>query len=302
MNPAPIKALVLFPGALGDLLCCWPALAALRATGHSVVLAARSDAAEVLPPAAVTICSIDRREVADLFASGPLARASRELFAGFDRIDSFTGAGDPHVAARLADAAGRPTAVHAFRGMRAGEHASAYYARCLGVTPRPDLLPVRDEAAAWAETLWRRHRLDERVLVIHAGSGGVAKNWEGMADVARDWRRAGGRVVALIGPAEIERDATVSADVVVAGEPLAHVAAVVRRADRYLGNDSGISHLAGLLGAAALVLFADTDPATWAPSGPRARVLRAGPICAECGPGTFCAHRLSVTTVLAALA
>ena len=301
MNPAPIKALVLFPGALGALLCCWPALAGLSATGHTVVLAARSDASEVLPPAAITICSIDRREVADLFGSGPLAPASRELFGGFDRIDSFTGAGDPRVAARLADAAGRPAAVHAFRGTRAGEHASAYYARCLGVTPHPDPLPVRDEAATWAEALWRRHQLDERVLVIHPGSGGVAKNWEGMADVAHVWRLAGGRVVALIGPAEIERGTIFSADVVVAGESLAHVAAVVRRADRYLGNDSGISHLAALLGASVLVLFADTHPATWAPSGPRVRVLRAGPICAECSPERFCEHRLSVTTVLAAL-
>ncbi|MFN8640815.1 MAG: glycosyltransferase family 9 protein [Candidatus Binatia bacterium] len=75
------------------------------------------------------------------------------------------------------------------------------------------------------------------------------------------------------------------ADLVVAGEPLARVAALLARAHRYLGNDSGISHLAGLVGARAVVIFGDTDPAVWAPAGATVRVLRAALPCAACGAG-----------------
>lgn len=302
MSARAVRTLVLFPGALGDLLCCWPALDGLIAAGHAVTLAARTDAAEVLPADGLRRCSIERREIVELFASDPLTDAARGFFGGFDRIDSFTGAGQAAFAERLAAAAGRPVSVHPFRGMRPDEHATVYFARCLGIAPRLRVLPVRDDAAAWTAALWNRQRLGDRVLALHPGSGGAAKNWDGMAEVVHAWRHGGGRVLALLGPAEIERRTSVPADVVVAGEPLARVAAVVRRAHRFLGNDSGISHLAGLVGAAALVLFGDTDPAVWAPRGDHVRVLRGEAPCGACGPGRFCTHRLSVAAVVAALA
>jgi ADP-heptose:LPS heptosyltransferase len=42
----------------------------------------------------------------------------------------------------------------------------------------------------------------------------------------------------------------------------------------YIGNDSGITHLAAAAGAPALALFGPTDPAIWAPRGPNVRVVR----------------------------
>jgi heptosyltransferase-2 len=52
--------------------------------------------------------------------------------------------------------------------------------------------------------------------------------------------------------------------------------AVLARAGLYVGNDSGISHLAAAWGAPVVTLFGPTDPAQWAPIGPRVTVLRAG--------------------------
>ena len=92
MSTPVVSTLVLFPGALGDLLCCWPALDGLIATGHALTLAARSDAAGVFPTDAPRICSIERRELVELFATAPLTDTARRFFAGFDRVDSFTGA------------------------------------------------------------------------------------------------------------------------------------------------------------------------------------------------------------------
>ena len=42
----------------------------------------------------------------------------------------------------------------------------------------------------------------------------------------------------------------------------------------YLGNDSGITHLAAAAGARVVALFGASDPDVWAPRGPCVRVIR----------------------------
>ena len=46
-------------------------------------------------------------------------------------------------------------------------------------------------------------------------------------------------------------------------------------AGSYLGNDSGPSHLAAMLGIPTEVLFISTNPEVWKPLGPRVKLLRA---------------------------
>jgi ADP-heptose:LPS heptosyltransferase len=57
--------------------------------------------------------------------------------------------------------------------------------------------------------------------------------------------------------------------------PARVLGAVLAHAGLYVGNDSGVSHLAAAWGAPVLALFGPTDPAQWAPVGPRVKVLRA---------------------------
>ena len=45
-------------------------------------------------------------------------------------------------------------------------------------------------------------------------------------------------------------------------------------ADAYVGNDSGITHLAAAVGTPTLALFGPTDPNVWAPRGERVTILR----------------------------
>jgi hypothetical protein len=58
------------------------------------------------------------------------------------------------------------------------------------------------------------------------------------------------------------------------GMDLATLASVLGRSCWYLGNDSGVSHLASQCGARAWVLFRVTEPALWRPVGPRVTVWR----------------------------
>ena len=63
--------------------------------------------------------------------------------------------------------------------------------------------------------------------------------------------------------------------VVARGLGLRTLGAVLARAGLFIGHDSGVSHLAAAWHAPTLALFGPTDPALWAPVGPRVRVLRA---------------------------
>jgi ADP-heptose:LPS heptosyltransferase len=57
------------------------------------------------------------------------------------------------------------------------------------------------------------------------------------------------------------------------GLDLTAVLQVLTWADGYVGNDSGISHLAGALGRTTLAIFGPTDPDRYRPLGPRVHVL-----------------------------
>jgi ADP-heptose:LPS heptosyltransferase len=112
--------------------------------------------------------------------------------------------------------------------------------------------------------------------------------WPGFPTLARRLAILGLLVVVVTGPAEAGRVAGLAA---AAGLPEARVArdlslrqlaALFERAAVFVGNDSGLSHLAAGVGCASLVLFGPTDPAVWAPVGPRVTIVRgSGPGAAD---------------------
>jgi len=247
------------------------------------------------------IASIDRQEVAQLFVSdSPATPEARRLFGGFDCTYSWTGSENPSVSQRLATLTGGHVNAYRFRGMRDGEHAVDYFARCVNIRPLASVGSFIAEDTQWFDGFKRQHRLVSAGMVIHTGSGAAKKNWQGFAAVVRHCReRYGSPTILLRGPAEVERDISdYQADVVADGLSLPQVVALLRRSRFYIGNDSGISHLAGAVGTAGMVLFGPTDPAVWAPRSRCLHVLHASAPCPHCGPETFCTHRLSVSTVI----
>ena len=109
----------------------------------------------------------------------------------------------------------------------------------------------------------RRPRGD--FAVIHPFSGSPRKNWplERFREVAA---RLGLPVRWCAGPEEAIDDA-------VRFENLYELACSLASARVYIGNDSGITHLAAAVGTPVVAIFGPTDPGVWAPRGERVSVL-----------------------------
>lgn len=60
-------------------------------------------------------------------------------------------------------------------------------------------------------------------------------------------------------------------------ESLVELARSLAGARLYIGNDSGVSHLAAAVGCPTVVLFGPTDPRVWAPRGGHVTVVRGMP-------------------------
>jgi hypothetical protein len=113
---------------------------------------------------------------------------------------------------------------------------------------------------------------DTQLVVVHPGAGGVSKRWpaEGFAAVLERLAARGGVMLAVHqGRADAEAVAALEARLrgprIVLKEPLLPVlAGMLRYATAYLGNDSGVSHLAAALGVPSVVLFA-ADNLDWQP-------------------------------------
>lgn len=156
----------------------------------------------------------------------------------------------------------------------------------LGVGPsrlsRP--LGVASAAEAAAEKWWGGAApADRPVVALHPGSGGRRKCWpaERYAALAQRLCREGVTALVCLGPAEAELAASWAAFVqkqggcfLAEGLELPVLAAVLRRCAGFIGNDAGVTHLAALMAIPTVAIFGPTDPALWAPLGPRVRVLR----------------------------
>jgi len=115
-------------------------------------------------------------------------------------------------------------------------------------------------------------------ILIHPGSGSPAKNWpaERFADVVRGLGDAPLRLV--VGEADAGAadavDAALGRRLPRLVQPsLTELAGRLAGCRAYLGNDSGVSHLAGLCGTRTVALFGPTPATVWHPLGPRVTVV-----------------------------
>ena len=125
----------------------------------------------------------------------------------------------------------------------------------------------------------------KQYVAIHPGSGGEQKCWpisSFAAVIKRLWQQ-NHPVLLLEGPADTERlrgllqllSSPPMSEMlkILTNTPLLDVARHLRQCKLYLGNDSGITHLAAMLGVPTVAIFGPSDPAVWQPVGPSTKVL-----------------------------
>jgi ADP-heptose:LPS heptosyltransferase len=263
---------VIRAGALGDFLLGRPALAALRAKfqdAHITIVA---------PEPQVRIARWDGLADAALSFEEPTLAP---LVAGEAREWPPTLALPDVLVAWLKDH-GRVRASAERLGVR----------RTLGCAPL-DAMGARTHTAAWLREslapLGAARSVEPAPLrpagaaessrpymVVHPGSGSRRKNFAQWPAVLE--RLAIGLPTLVIeGPADAEavgallRDwpRALPAPVVLRALSLESLAAQLAGAALYLGNDSGVSHLAAAVGTPTVVAFGPTDPAIWMPVGRR---------------------------------
>jgi ADP-heptose:LPS heptosyltransferase len=263
------RALLIRGGGLGDFLLALPLLAALREQNRDMTLATRASYAELLRSRGLSLpfLDVDGADLASLFHA-PSARL-RELLDGA-RVYSFLPDADGELARRARAAGAAEVRALAARPQEP-PHFALRALRDAGLEAHERLL----DSALLARSA---RGPDSGLLWLHPGSGSAAKNapFEEFRSRALAWR---GPLALSLGPADraleqATRELARETRAALVVEPsLPELADELALAARYVGNDSGVSHLAAALGVPTEVLFVASDPAIWHPVGRDVRVV-----------------------------
>jgi lipopolysaccharide heptosyltransferase II len=185
------------------------------------------------------------------------------------------------------------------------------------VTDRPRTqLGISERAAETVNRLLGEAGLSEQKLaLIHPAAAFATKQWatQNFARVAEFMVERGLAPVAVAAPNEKELleklCSAASVKITTLDLSLPEVAALAARSELFVGNDSGIAHIASAVGTPAVVIFGSSNIAHWRPwnSAPAEVVFEEMP-CQPCH-GYFCEKfeqpecilRVPVTRVIAAI-
>jgi heptosyltransferase-3 len=241
-----IRRLLIRPGAIGDFILSLPALESLRTdwtevwcAGQNVPLARFAESAQ-----SIVASGLDRLGLLD---SGDVVERLRR----FDSVISWYGANRPEFRELTKELC---LPFQFLPALPAGDrHGVDFYndqARQLGARPRSRFPEIGCPAA------------ERTFAVIHPFASSPAKRapmavFESAAKKLAETMP----VHWLCGPEEkLEGSVRI--------ENLYDLACWLRKARVFVGNDSGISHLAAAVGTPVQAFFRTTEPKVWAPRGP----------------------------------
>lgn len=241
--------LIIRPGAIGDFIVSLPAMESLRADYTEVWTGSPNVPLARFADAARSIASIGLDRLGVTHADDVIER-----LRGFDSIVSWYGANRPEFR-ELARTLDLPFRFHAaLPPADSGMHAVDFYLTQVGREPggAPHIAC---------------ERVDGGFAIIHPFAASARKRWP-LARFEQLALRLEKRMPVrwCSGPEDDLPGAARISDIYELGRWIAG-------ARVFIGNDSGISHLAAAVGTPVVALFGPTDPAIWAPRGPRVTVL-----------------------------
>ena len=303
---------IIHPGALGDVLLAVPALRRIRArfAQHELVLCASEPVAQLLFECREvdTWISFQGRACAGLFdpdapIEGELQRCLTQCDYAVawmqDQAGSFTRAmkraGAGHTVVSSPFSIGLKSLHQSDRFCEAVQELSIRPAAF-----QPVQLPREVSARGRTYLEDAGARTEQPVVAVHPGSGSPRKSIAvaEMASMMTKFQREGMQPVVIEGPADHEAVNNLLSRVspstaVLRGLDLVTLAGALSHAATFLGHDSGVTHLAALLGVQTIAFFGPTDPDRWAPLGSHVTVIKAS--CDPVGLATA-VHDLPTTT------
>ena len=290
------RAIVMIhPGGLGDVFLAVPAMIRLRIRfpSHRLLLCAGVQVSTLLRACSIIDdwTSVQGRACADLFAGS----ATGQLQTWLEDCDLAIGwmeDADGRLRGTLKAAGVREVIVRSpFSRMIHAVHQRDRFLEAINEAPYdgegPARMTVMEPLLSLGQACLETAGLSNRqpFVVIHPGSGSAHKcvGPEMLASVVAALQDSGTIPVILEGPADrapVERlfQSCLQSPVVLKGLDILTVAGVLAHARLFLGQDSGVTHLAGLLGVRTVALFGPTDPARWAPRGTHVTIMQ-GPPC-----------------------
>ncbi|MDE3164556.1 MAG: hypothetical protein KGN36_02035 [Acidobacteriota bacterium] len=240
-----MRRLLIRPGAIGDVIVSLPALESLRSDYLEVWTAART---VPLIRFASRVRALSSTGLDLVGVAAPPERLLEELRT-FDSIVSWYGSnrGEFRDAVR-----GLPFTFHsALPPPDSSVHATDFYLQQVGAPPGavpriPLAVPRQDYA------------------VIHPFSGSLRKNWP-----LDRFRALAARLRMPVRWCAGDDDPPLPDAVRL--PDLDALARFLAAARLYIGNDSGVTHLAAAVGTPTLAIFTTTDPRIWAPRGEHVR-------------------------------
>ncbi len=287
--------LVIRNGAIGDTILLAPVIHAFRNhfPHREIVILGQYERVSLLvgPSFASRAMSFELPGIHTLYGPSPsLSAEVRDLFASAALILWYGEDRDGQLTRNLTDLCPGQVVVHSPRPSE-DQHVIDHLfepLNQLGIA-RPLKVPSLQISARLPEDLENLLGAPERQspwIAIHPGASKAEKRlpipvW---ADVLHGLARERFIRVAVLAGAEEERlgiDLCAAVNELnprsIHNRPLMDIAAVLRKMSMYVGNDSGITHLAAALGCPTLAVFRSTDPHVWAPVGINAKALESRP-------------------------
>jgi heptosyltransferase-3 len=288
--------LVVHQGAIGDFILSLPAVEAIHRFDLEALFTfiAHPGIVEILQrrPYFKQVFDCSDRCWTSLYSSeGALPAAVHDLLPKVESTFVFGRPASQIMADNLASHYGSPTHrldpfPEADLCLGVGEYQCRQLEK-LGIpaTPPPNAIiaPSRHNVIEARDFLSRNLGPRDRLVLLHPGSGGKQKLWAvaGWLSVINKLSvHPNIRFALLQGPADadivrhLRSRLESNSFILLENWQLGKLAALLSEADLYLGNDSGITHLAAACGAPTIALFGPTDPQVWGPQGPQVSIIR----------------------------